>query len=44
MVGYLQPVFATIIAAAWLGEVPGWPVLAGGVLVLAAVWIVTTRR
>lgn len=44
MVGYLQPVFATIIAAAWLGEVPGWPVLAGGVLVLAAVWIVTARR
>nr|WP_245217051.1 DMT family transporter [Neoroseomonas nitratireducens] len=44
MVGYLQPVFATIIAAAWLGEVPGWPVLAGGVTVLAAVWLVTTRR
>ena len=44
MVGYLQPVFATIIAAAWLGEVPGWPVLAGGAVVLAAVWIVTARR
>ncbi|WP_198376707.1 DMT family transporter [Neoroseomonas rubea] len=44
MVGYLQPVFATIIAAAWLGEVPGWPVLAGGAVVLSAVWIVTTRR
>jgi len=44
MVGYLQPVFATLIAASWLGEVPSWRVLAGGAVVLAAVWIVTSGR
>jgi drug/metabolite transporter (DMT)-like permease len=44
MVGYLQPVFATLIAAAWLGEVPEPRVLAGGALVLAAVGLVTARR
>ena len=44
MVGYLQPVFATIIAALWLGEVPEPRVVAGGVVVLAAVALVTTRR
>jgi drug/metabolite transporter (DMT)-like permease len=44
MVGYLQPVFATIIAAVWLGEVPEPRVVAGGVVVLAAVALVTTRR
>lgn len=44
MVGYLQPVFATLIAAAWLGEVPSWRVIAGGLAVLAAVGLVTTRR
>lgn len=44
MVGYLQPVFATLIAAAWLGEIPSWQVVAGGIVVLAGVAIVTTRR
>ncbi len=44
MVGYLQPVFATLIAAVWLGEVPSWQVVAGGVVVLAGVAVVTTRR
>jgi drug/metabolite transporter (DMT)-like permease len=44
MVGYLQPVFATVIAALWLGEVPSWQVVAGGVVVLAGVAVVTTRR
>ena len=44
MVGYLQPVFSTAIAAAWLGEVPSWQVMAGGVVVLASVWLVTSRR
>ncbi len=44
MVSYLQPVFATIIAVAWLGEVPSWRVVAGGAVVLASVWLVTTRR
>jgi drug/metabolite transporter (DMT)-like permease len=44
MVGYIQPVFSTAIAAVWLGEVPSWQVVAGGVVVLAAVWLVTSRR
>jgi drug/metabolite transporter (DMT)-like permease len=44
MVGYLQPVFATLIAATWLQEMPSWPTLAGGAVVLAAVWLVTSRR
>jgi drug/metabolite transporter (DMT)-like permease len=44
MVGYLQPVFATLVAATWLREVPSWPTLAGGAVVLAAVWLVTSRR
>lgn len=44
MVGYLQPVFATLIAVLWLGEVPSWRVLAGGLVVLAGVWLVTARR
>lgn len=44
MVGYLQPVFATVIAALWLGEVPSWQVVAGGMVVLAGVAVVTTRR
>jgi len=44
MVSYLQPVFATIIAASWLGEMPSWQVMAGGAVVLASVWLVTSRR
>lgn len=44
MVGYLQPVFATLVAAAWLREVPSWPTVAGGAVVLASVWLVTSRR
>lgn len=44
MVGYIQPVFSTAIAAVWLGEVPSWQVVAGGAVVLAAVWLVTSRR
>jgi len=44
MVGYIQPVFSTAIAAVWLGEVPSWHVVAGGAVVLAAVWLVTSRR
>jgi drug/metabolite transporter (DMT)-like permease len=44
MVGYIQPVFATAIAAVWLGEVPSWQVVAGGAVVLASVWLVTSRR
>jgi len=44
MVGYIQPIFSTAIAAAWLGEVPSWQVVDGGAVVLASVWLVTSRR
>jgi drug/metabolite transporter (DMT)-like permease len=44
MVGYIQPAFSTAIAATWLGEVPSWQVVAGGAVVLASVWLVTSRR
>jgi drug/metabolite transporter (DMT)-like permease len=43
MVSYLQPVFAALVAAAWLEEWPAPQVLAGGTVVLGAVWL-TTRR
>jgi drug/metabolite transporter (DMT)-like permease len=43
MVGYLQPPFAAALGAVMLGEVPSLPVLAGGAVVLAGVWLGTTR-
>lgn len=43
MVGYLQPPFAALVGAALLGEVPGVMVLVGGTVVLAGVWLATTR-
>lgn len=43
-VGYLQPVFAALIAAVWLAEWPEPRVLAGGAVVLAGVWLATSRR
>ncbi|HZF76713.1 MAG TPA: DMT family transporter [Acetobacteraceae bacterium] len=44
MVGYLQPPFAAGLGAALLGEWPALPVLAGGAIVLAGVWLATSRR
>lgn len=44
MVGYLQPPFAAAVAAALLGEWPDPRVLVGGVIVLAGVWLATSRR
>lgn len=44
MVGYLQPPFAAGIGALLLGEWPALPVLLGGGIVLAGVWLATTRR
>ena len=41
MTGYLQPVFAAIVSAALLGEVPEARVFAGGAIVLAGVWLAT---
>lgn len=43
MVGYLQPPFAAALGALMLGEVPSPLVLAGGAIVLAGVWLGTTR-
>ncbi len=43
MVGYLQPPFAAALGALMLGEVPSLLVLAGGAVVLAGVWLGTTR-
>jgi drug/metabolite transporter (DMT)-like permease len=43
MVGYLQPPFAAAVGAALLGEVPSAGALAGGAIVLAGVWLATTR-
>jgi drug/metabolite transporter (DMT)-like permease len=43
MVGYLQPPTAAAVGALLLGEVPSPLVLAGGAIVLAGVWLATTR-
>ncbi len=43
MVGYLQPAFAAAIGAAWLGEWPSLNVQLGGFIVLAGVWLATTK-
>ncbi|WP_376096216.1 DMT family transporter [Roseomonas sp. CCTCC AB2023176] len=44
MTGYLQPVFAAIVSAILLGEVPEARVFAGGAVVLLGVWLATGRR
>ncbi len=44
MVGYLQPPFAAALGAILLGEWPALPVVAGGAIVLAGVWLATSRR
>jgi drug/metabolite transporter (DMT)-like permease len=43
LVGYLQPPFAAAAGALMLGEVPSALVLAGGAIVLAGVWLATSR-
>ncbi len=43
MVGYLQPPFAAVMGAVLLGEVPSALALLGGAIVLAGVWLATTR-
>jgi drug/metabolite transporter (DMT)-like permease len=42
MIGYLMPVFATVLAVIFLGEVVGVREIIGGVIVLIGVFIVTT--
>jgi drug/metabolite transporter (DMT)-like permease len=41
---YLQPLLVLGIAWLWLGELPSWLSLGGGVLVLAGVMVVNARR
>lgn len=43
MVSYLQPVWASLIAAILLAEPPGWREVAGGLCVLAGVWLASAR-
>ncbi|MBU8536275.1 DMT family transporter [Falsiroseomonas tokyonensis] len=44
MVGYIQPPFAAAVGALLLGEFPSPLVLVGGGIVLAGVWLATSRR
>jgi len=44
MVGYLQPIFAGVVGALLLSEWPQASVVLGGVIVLAGVWLATSRR
>jgi drug/metabolite transporter (DMT)-like permease len=44
MVGYLQPIFAGVVGALLLSELPEPRVVLGGVVVLAGVWLATSRR
>lgn len=40
----LQPLAAGLLAALFLAERPGWPQLAGGLLIAAGLWRVSTAR
>jgi drug/metabolite transporter (DMT)-like permease len=40
---FLQPLFGTIIAVLLLGDRLGWPTIAGGLLIVAGIWIVSIR-
>lgn len=37
---YLTPVLAFLIAWIWMGEVPGWPAIIGGIIILVGVALV----
>jgi drug/metabolite transporter (DMT)-like permease len=41
---YFVPVAAFVIAWAWLGEAPSWPVVVGGVLIVSGVALVNLRK
>lgn len=40
---YLNPILASLLAWAMLGERPGWDLAVGGIMILAGVWIVQSR-
>ena len=44
MVGYLMPVFATILAVVFLGESVGLREIAGGAVILSGVWLVSASK
>ncbi len=37
---YLNPVLASVLGWIMLGERPGWPLVAGGILIVGGVWII----
>jgi drug/metabolite transporter (DMT)-like permease len=41
---YLQPLYAAVLAALLLGEVPGWNALAGGAAIIGGLWIASRPR
>jgi drug/metabolite transporter (DMT)-like permease len=40
---YLQPLMGCVIAYFWLGEIPTWLTVTGGVLAIAGVVLATAR-
>lgn len=44
MVGYLMPIFATLLSIAFLGEHVGLREMAGGAIILTGVWFATSKR
>ncbi len=40
---YLNPILASILAWLMLGERPGWSLMAGGIMILAGVWIIQVK-
>jgi drug/metabolite transporter (DMT)-like permease len=41
---FLQPLFGTIIAVLLLGDRLSWPTVAGGLLIVAGIWVVSFNR
>jgi drug/metabolite transporter (DMT)-like permease len=44
MVGYLMPIFATLLSILFLGEHVGLREVAGGAIILTGVWFATSKR
>jgi drug/metabolite transporter (DMT)-like permease len=39
-----EPVVATLLALAFFGEVPSWPAVAGGVVILAGIYVTISAQ